>query len=1720
MATALTRDFLVKSGLTVQGTSDVSSSTNSTQTLQVNGGASIAKKLYVGGDLNVSGGITFSGVTTSTGAFNILSTASATTAGLGALTVAGGGYFGDNLVVMGTAASTGTTSSNALYVAGGAGIAGSLVVGGVTLFKNDVTFSGTATYVYSTNTFYTDNILEVHVPPGGIYADWALDDGKDIGFRFHYYTPSGVSGTDTNAALVLSNSGNRMLEWYSSGAEGGTGQYSGAQYGGFKTGYIQLTTATAALATNGGAFQVVGGAGIGKDVYAGSTVSGATLVGRNLTSGRVAFVSTTTAGLLIDDAGLVYVPDADLLVTTVTLAQTATNIASGLAGDINMQTGAGLTSFIRAGSTGSILVSNGSTATFTSTGSIVIAWAAGSDRANAATNLLNGTAGQIPYQTGISTTGFIAVGTSGYILQSNGTAAPTWVASTATAAGTAITATNIGGGFATAIPYQSNTGTTNFDQAFRWDSTNAIARIANGIFTGTNVSTNTTTGALQVLNGGAGIGGNLNVGGGAGIGGNLNVGGGANIIGITTVTNATQSTTTNTGALQIVNGGAGIGGNLNVGGGAGIGGNLNVGGGVNVIGITTVTNTTNATSTTTGALQIVGGVGIGGDLWVGGNIYLDGVGLDTVYGTTATFTQIYATGTNVSGSTTTGALVVTGGVGIGGNLNVGGVLNTFNKNTDGIRIATNYVSGGNGTNDYGSLGFYGNLGGANDNKTGEIRSYNDSGFYGSLEFFVRTNGASAAGTDTTRLIKIGGQSNDVIVYSTVSSVSTDTGALQIVGGVGIGQALYVGGGINVGGNIIPTNNNISLGSSSSPFADIFLGANSLYIDTIKFSGTLTNLKLESSAGPVTLNAGAGIFTNTTNASSTITGAIQVVGGVGIGKNLYVGGNEVIFGDIEVRGGDFTTDNTTFNLINNIATTVNFAGSSTALTIGTSTGYVSIRSLESASSTTGALRVAGGVGIGGDLYVRGDFTTDNTTFNLINTNAATVNFAGSSTALTIGETSGYTNIRNVTTLTNATSATSTSTGALTVRGGVGIGGDLYIGGTGYINNNEIIHAGNAGNFGVSSIRAGTDTAVNTSSGVVTISNTSTLQTITNRGSTTTNVINITNTGSAVSTITGALRVVGGIGVGSGLFVGGISTFTNIVHFTSTASSANTTTGALRVIGGVGVGGAVVVGGTVTAPTFIGNLTGVATTATNIANGGPGQLIYQSSTGTTRFVSTGTVGQILISGGTDAAIFVNTSTFTIGYANNIVGGNTGTLVYQTAPNTTDFITTGSLYVGSAVTATNIVGGNIGSLPYQSNVGITTMLPLGNSGFLLTSNGTVPEWVGLGSLSAGTATNVSITSEVSTSNVHYITFVSTTTGAAGIRTSGPSGLTYIPSTGAVRISGATNITSNIVASSTITGALIVAGGVGIGGNLYIGGNTIETDEGTVSLLNGIATTVNFAGAGTIISIGANTGTTTVNNNLTVRGDLVVQGTRTVVDTTVTNFIDPIITLGGVANNGPYIIDTNQDKGIAFNWFDTDAKTGFFGYKDSLGFFTFIPDASFSGDVVSGTKGAVDAYLAGGASNSIVYQSAPNITAFLSPATTSGWVLASTGGSSAPTWIKVATEGATTSTNIGGGTRGQVPFQTNTGTTGFFGPGTTGNLLVSAGTTSTGPVFQNTLTLAGTTTSISTTTGALQVKGGIGVGGSVYVGNRIGWTSATNVSAVYQYYNIATNSLDTVFG
>jgi hypothetical protein len=222
--------------------------------------------------------------------------------------------------ILNTLSSTSTIANNALFVNGGVGINGTLLVQGKTVFKDDVLFVGSTVNVYSTNTYYTDNIIELHSPGGGPSVPWTVNDGKDIGFRFHYYDT--FTG-DQNAALVLDNT-TKYLDWYSLGAEDNTGNFSTATFGTFRTGEIVITNSTPTLGTNSGALRVVGGVGIGGDLYVGgniiglattaSTFFGTAVAARNIAGGKPNLIpyQSTTSTTNFDD-NLRWIPETATL---------------------------------------------------------------------------------------------------------------------------------------------------------------------------------------------------------------------------------------------------------------------------------------------------------------------------------------------------------------------------------------------------------------------------------------------------------------------------------------------------------------------------------------------------------------------------------------------------------------------------------------------------------------------------------------------------------------------------------------------------------------------------------------------------------------------------------------------------------------------------------------------------------------------------------------------------------------------------------------------------------------------------------------------------------------------------------------------------------------------------------------------------------------------------------------------------------------------------------------------------------------------------------------------------------------------------------------------------------------------------------------------------------------------------------------------------------------
>jgi hypothetical protein len=164
--------------------------------------------------------------------------------------------------------------------------------------------------------------------------------------------------------------------------------------------------------------------------------------------------------------------------------------------------------------------------------------------------------------------------------------------------------------------------------------------------------------------------------------------------------------------------------------------------------------------------------------------------------------------------------------------------------------------------------------------------------------------------------------------------------------------------------------------------------------------------------------------------------------------------------------------------------------------------------------------------------------------------------------------------------------------------------------------------------------------------------------------------------------------------------------------------------------------------------------------------------------------------------------------------------------------------------------------------------------------------------------------------------------------------------------------------------------------------------------------------------------TGNTTLDSNLsvggnaTITGNLTVNGTTTTVNSTTVTIDDPIFTIGG--DTAP-ASDDNKDRGIEFNWHNgSTAKVGFFGFDDSEGKFTFIPDATNTSEVFSGTSGTIVADLEGNVTGdldgNIVPTSGSSEAASIVPGVDSTYTL----GTDVKRWVDVFADEIHTGSNI----------------------------------------------------------------------------------------------------------
>ena len=221
-----------------------------------------------------------------------------------------------------------------------------------------------------------------------------------------------------------------------------------------------------------------------------------------------------------------------------------------------------------------------------------------------------------------------------------------------------------------------------------------------------------------------------------------------------------------------------------------------------------------------------------------------------------------------------------------------------------------------------------------------------------------------------------------------------------------------------------------------------------------------------STGDLEFNNGLGIKINNPGTFTIGTGTLQTGGNVNVGNALTV------VAQINANGTTLQTTSSTFNLLNTSATTINFGGACTNLTIGATTGTTTIRN---DLSLTGGLTIGNNLTVGASNVITdasGTATLKNIDA-LDNTTRATIE----SSIGTLGSMTSATNLTSVGTITTGT-WNATTIGRS--KGGTGID-------TSSLSNGQLL-IGSSSGFAKATLGSSTGISITNGSNSITINNT--------------------------------------------------------------------------------------------------------------------------------------------------------------------------------------------------------------------------------------------------------------------------------------------------------------------------------------------------------------------------------------------------------------------------------------------------------------------------------------------------------------------------------------------------------------------------------------------------------------------------------------------------------
>ena len=868
-----------------------------------------------------------------------------------------------------------------------------------------------------------------------------------------------------------------------------------------------------------------------------------------------------------------------------------------------------------------------------------------------------------------------------------------------------------------------------------------------------------------------------------------------------------------------------------------------------------LTSSVASTTIGTGTLTVAGGAGVSGAISLGGALKLFNGSFYTGFDSAATANTTYiwpatspSTGTSVLSSDAAGNLSWILMSASGSGLTLNGLTTstqTFSTSISG----SGFTIGSTGSTHTYYIGLAGNA------STGLISGTAQTIF--GLKYFA----------------------SGIAITSGTASTNTTTGDLVVTGGIGIGGSLWTSStnyssisGVGISNGVV-TGTLSGTASSAQVLNTTTDNYSTLYILGSRsnggFAGTsiYVNTSISALGNTITATTFSGTATSATNSANTnvtldTTSTIYLTGSR---SNSSTGSTPTyVLSGVSALGNTITA--TTFTgalsgtasssaLVNTDATTgtryllgtaLNIASGSTQVSVGsgitignnllTSGGIAVTNSTASSSTTTGALIITGGVGIGGSLW------TSTTNFSSISgvghSNSVITSGVWSGTA--ISAVNGGTGIASYTTGDILYASSSTTLARITAGTAGSVLTSAGAGSTPYW---AVATAGAATGLTLNGLTASTQFFATSISGSG--------FTIGSTGSTHTYYIALAGNAST-GLISGAAQT-----------IFGLKTFASGVAITSGTASTNTTTGALSVAGGVGITGQLSVN------TVALGTTAVSITPSMIFTGTAGTVITMSVLSDTTLAWEGSSGQLfsidnnlssgeifsvsdisglpIISASAGQSIYLNEFGGFTQVGNGLASTNTTSGALRVIGGVG---ITGSLYLGSPLLipsgGTGLTTYTTGDILYASSSTTLARITAGTAGSVLTSAGagSTPYWgltasTGVTSINSLTSTSQTLSASISGSGFTIGSTGSTHTFYIGLAGNASTGLisgTAQTIFGVKTFASGLAITASTGSTSTSTGALIVSGGAGIGGTLTA--NNIVVSTLTVGVISDVLT------------------------------------------------------------------------------------------------------------------------------------------------------------------------------------------------------------------------------------------------------------------------------------------